>query len=95
LPADLEVLKQIGACFTSGPLSGVGLRLVGRADPRGSLSYHDALGLRRAQQVASFVEQMGITPDRIEETSRGKREAVGTDEESRAVDRRVDVVEAR
>lgn len=94
MPADIDVLNQIAACFTTGPLRGASLQLVGRADPRGTLSYNDALGLRRAQQVASFLRQLGVGADRIEETSRGKREAIGTDEASWAVDRRVDVLEA-
>ena len=93
LPADLAVLKKIAECFTTGPLKGKGLLLVGRADPRGTIEYNDRLGMRRADSVSDFLEQNGIEERRIERTSRGKRDATGHDEATWAVDRRVDVLQ--
>src|SRR6185312_11121842 len=93
LPADLAVLKKIAECFTTGPLEGKGLLLVGRADPRGTIEYNDRLGMRRADSVSGFLEQNGIEERRIERTSRGKRDATGHDEATWAVDRRVDVLQ--
>jgi outer membrane protein OmpA-like peptidoglycan-associated protein len=93
LPADRDVLRQIGECFTNGPMKGVDLRLVGRADPRGSLAYNQALGMKRADQVAAFLEQLGVDASRIEETSRGKLDARGRDEATWAIDRRVDILQ--
>jgi peptidoglycan-associated lipoprotein len=92
LPADETVLRQIGECFSTGPLHGRELMLVGRADPRGTVEYNDALGERRASNVASFLTNTGISRDRIEVTSRGKLDAVGRDEAGWAIDRRVDVI---
>lgn len=90
--ADDAVLRQIGDCFTSGPMKDNSLKLVGRADPRGSFAYNDGLGLRRANEVAAFFTRLGIHPDRITTSSRGRRDARGRDEATWATDRRVDVV---
>jgi len=92
MPADLEVLAKIAECFSTGPLKNDNIQLVGRADPRGSTEYNDALGMRRADTVASFLVGKGIATGRIEKTSRGERDATGTDEATYAKDRRVDVL---
>ena len=91
LPADIDVLKQIAECFTTGPLKDAGLRLVGRADPRGTLEYNDHLGMRRSNSVATKLEEFGVGAERIDKISRGKRDARGTDEETWQIDRRTDV----
>jgi peptidoglycan-associated lipoprotein len=92
LPADVDMLNKISECFATGPLKDEGVLLVGRADPRGSVAYNQALGMRRAESVAKFLEQHGVDHGRIERTSRGKLDATGTDEASWAKDRRVDVL---
>ena len=92
MPGDLEVLSKIAECFSTGPLKNDNMQLVGRADPRGSTEYNDALGMRRADTVANFLVGKGIASGRIEKTSRGERDATGTDEASWAKDRRVDVL---
>jgi len=92
MPADLEALNKIAECLTTGPLKNDNVRLVGRADPRGSVAYNDALGFRRAESVAQFLVRRGVHDARIERASRGERDATGTDEASWARDRRVDVV---
>jgi outer membrane protein OmpA-like peptidoglycan-associated protein len=92
LPMDVGMLKQIADCFTTGPLKGERLHLVGRADPRGSMKFNDKLGSRRANEVAAFLEQNGIATSRIDRTTRGKRDATGHDDASWAVDRRVDIL---
>ncbi len=93
LPADYDVLRQIGECFTTGPLKDEGMRLVGRADPRGTIQYNQKLGLKRASRVASFLEQYGVDATRIDQVSRGKLDARGHDEATWAIDRRVDIFE--
>jgi peptidoglycan-associated lipoprotein len=92
LPADHEVLGKIGHCVTTGPLQGRSLILVGRADPRGTPEYNMALGARRAHNVTQFLEQLGVAPLRVRETSRGELDAVGTDEATWQFDRRVDIL---
>ena len=93
LPADYAILQQIGDCFTTGPLRDMGLTLIGRADPRGTVDYNQTLGMKRANHVASFLEQVGIESERIERLSRGKLDARGRDEAGWAIDRRVDILE--
>lgn len=95
LPADYDVLRRIAECFTTGPMKGKGLHLVGHADPRGTIPYNDALGASRARGVATYLETLGVEAGRIEQSSRGKRDARGTDEATWAIDRRVDIVEGR
>jgi peptidoglycan-associated lipoprotein len=93
LPADLDVLRQIAECFTTGPMKDAGLQLIGRADPRGRVDYNDNLGMRRANSVAAQLSEFGIVTDRMQMISRGERDAVGTDEATWAIDRRVDIIQ--
>jgi peptidoglycan-associated lipoprotein len=85
-------LGALARCFSTGPLSGQEMRLIGRADPRGETEYNLALGQRRAGSVATFEEQHGVKTSQIETTSRGAFDATGTDEDGWARDRRVDVL---
>jgi len=82
---------QVARCVTSGPLKGRALLLVGRADPRGEAEYNMVLGEHRADSVARYLESLGVPGDKIAETSRGKLDATGTDEETWRKDRRVDI----
>lgn len=91
-PRDRDALEQIGKCLTTGPLRGRAVKLVGRADPRGTTDYNMALGARRANGVARYLKQLGVEADRLRETSRGELDAVGTDEASWQMDRRVDIL---
>jgi len=91
-PQDRAVLKKLADCFSTGPLKGRELRLVGHADPRGEEEYNMVLGGRRADNVKSAIAAQGLSAAKIATTSRGKLDATGTDESSWAKDRRVDVV---
>ena len=94
-PQDKAVLKKLANCFSTGPLKGRELRLVGHADPRGEEEYNMVLGGRRADNVKTAIAGEGLSSDKIATTSRGKLDAIGTDEASWAKDRRVDVVLGR
>lgn len=89
---DAPALDKIAVCFTTGPLAGRKMRLVGHADPRGEDSYNLALGERRANGVKKYLTNAGLNGDQAELTSRGEMDATGTDEESWSKDRRVDIV---
>jgi peptidoglycan-associated lipoprotein len=91
-PQDRGVLKKLADCFSTGPLKGRELRLVGHADPRGEEEYNMVLGGRRADNVKTAIAAQGLSAAKIATTSRGKLDATGTDESSWAKDRRVDVV---
>lgn len=91
-PEDARVLDLVAQCFTTGPLKGKKLQLVGRADPRGTEQYNFALGAQRAHKVGEYLEKKGVTPGYVKETSRGNLDATGHDEPSWRQDRRVDLV---
>jgi peptidoglycan-associated lipoprotein len=88
---DRTVLAQIAKCVTTGPLKGRALHLVGRADPRGEQEYNMTLGSSRAHTVARYLISLGVSQGQLNETSRGKLDATGTDEASWQLDRRVDI----
>ena len=91
-PQDSDILKQIAACVTTGPLAGRALDLVGRADPRGEVDYNLALGDRRATSVRQYLAGLGVDDAKLAESSRGNRDATGTDESGWQRDRRVDIL---
>ena len=89
---DQRVLGQLAKCFSTGPLKGREMRLVGHADPRGEPEYNMVLGGRRADNVKSFIVQKGLAQAKVSTTSRGEMDATGSDEAGWTRDRRVDVV---
>ena len=70
------------------------LRLEGHADERGTTEYNLALGERRAKAIADYLSVNGISAGRIETVSYGEERpaAPGHDEESWALNRRVELV---
>jgi peptidoglycan-associated lipoprotein len=92
---DRDILAQVARCFTTGPLKGRALTLVGRADPRGETEYNMNLGEARATSVRTYLANLGVGADKMAETSRGALDATGHDEPSWRKDRRVDIALAR
>jgi outer membrane protein OmpA-like peptidoglycan-associated protein len=88
---DERVLTELAECFTTGPMTGQPMRLIGHTDPRGSDQYNMWLGQRRAESVKAALVAEGMSPESIAAFSRGKLDASGHDEASWALDRRVDV----
>jgi peptidoglycan-associated lipoprotein len=88
---DKEVFKKLADCFTTGPLKGQTMHLVGHADPRGEPEYNMQLGEKRAGNVAKAVMGAGLAEAQVTTTSRGELDAHGTDESSWAEDRKVDI----
>jgi peptidoglycan-associated lipoprotein len=91
LPEDRDVLAQVAECLTTGPLKGRSVRLVGRADPRGTQEYNMALGERRSNAVGKYLAGLGVGSGQMSETSRGALDATGSDEAAWRKDRRVDL----
>ncbi len=91
-PQDHKVLAQLAKCFSSGPLAGRKMGLVGHADPRGEDEYNMLLGEKRATSVKNAIGAEGLALDKMNTSSRGEMDATGTDEATWARDRRVDVV---
>jgi peptidoglycan-associated lipoprotein len=91
-PEDKAVLTKLAVCFTTGPLKGREMRLVGHADNRGEDDYNMILGQKRADNVKGAIVSAGMTPAKALTTSRGELDATGSDESSWSKDRRVDIV---
>ena len=88
---DSPVIQKLAQCFSSGPLKGRSMSLVGHADPRGEAEYNLALGGHRADSVKSAMVSARLDESKIITTSRGELDASGTDEPGWQRDRRVDV----
>ena len=88
---DRDLLQKVATCFTTGPLKGRSMHLVGRADPRGETEYNMNLGESRATAVRRYLASMGVDGRKMSDTSRGALDAAGHDEETWRKDRRVDI----
>ncbi len=86
------LIRQLATCFTTGPLAGQRMRLVGHTDSRGDEEYNMALGGRRAESVKRVLGQAGLPGAQVATISRGEIDATGRDEASWRLDRRVDVL---
>ena len=91
LPEDRDVLDRVATCFTTGPLRGKHLKLVGRADPRGTEEYNLGLGTERANTVRQYLERLGVADAQLAESTRGALDARGHDDTTWREDRRVDL----
>ncbi|MBK8507383.1 MAG: peptidoglycan-associated lipoprotein Pal [Candidatus Competibacteraceae bacterium] len=69
-------------------------QLEGHTDERGSREYNIALGERRANAVRQAMTAMGVSPQQIRVVSYGEERpaAAGQDEQSYALNRRVEIV---
>lgn len=88
---DRTMLASVARCLTEGALKGRSVSLVGRADARGEPEYNMTLGESRADTVRRYMQDLGVARDKLQATSRGELDAVGTNEEGYKQDRRVDV----
>jgi peptidoglycan-associated lipoprotein len=70
------------------------IRLEGHADERGTREYNLALGERRANAVAQYLEANGVAKGRIEMISYGKERPadLGHDEAAWSKNRRVEII---
>lgn len=84
-------LDSVATCFSSGPLKGKSMEIVGRADPRGGDEYNKQLGRSRAESVSAYLSSKGLGNEMMTVRSTGEEKAAGTDENGWAYDRRVDV----
>jgi peptidoglycan-associated lipoprotein len=90
---DRAQLVSLAACLNAPGMRDRTLRLVGRADPRGTTEYNDKLGTRRAAAIKQILIDSGIAEQRIAVASEGENDAKGdTHETSSGYDRRVDVI---
>lgn len=89
-------LRALAECLQRPPNDRAEVLLVGRADPRGSEEYNDALSRERAMSVKRALESLGVAPARLHVRSAGEAGAVGAQPAySYGYDRRVDAVSIR
>ncbi len=85
-----NILDDVAKCLSSGPLKGRTMSIIGRTDPRGSAEYNKELSANRANAARDYLVQHGVTTSNIRVIARGAQGAMGNDEASWALDRRVD-----
>ena len=71
LTKDADALKSILADFPSATIM-----LEGNCDERGSAEYNIGLGDRRASSAKEFLQQLGVSADRLKSISYGKDKPV-------------------
>jgi outer membrane protein OmpA-like peptidoglycan-associated protein len=87
---DAPTMQILANCMQTGPLKGKSIRLVGRADPRGTEAYNEKLGLERAEEVKTYLVHQGVEPGRVLTASLGKADASPFPQDWKT-DRRVDI----
>lgn len=87
-----SALNALARCFSTGPLKGRSMSLIGHTDPRGEVEYNLGLGQRRAGSVAGYLGGHGLSSNAMSTSSRGEQDATGRDEQGWARDCRVDVM---
>lgn len=90
---DKDQLLALASCLNHPGLEDRHVRLVGRADPRGTVDYNEQLGAHRAEAIKQFLVSAGLSADRIDIESLGERDAKGMlPQYSYGYDRRVDII---
>ncbi len=69
------------------------LSITGHADSRGTDAYNQALGMKRAESTAKYLEGKGLSPEKMQTLSRGESEPVADNstDEGRAKNRRTEI----
>ena len=92
-PRGMGILDGIAVCLQKGQMRGEGLVVTGHTDPRGSDSYNEDLGMRRANTARDYLVSKGVATADITVTSRGKLDATGEEAAGWQLDRRVAIDE--
>lgn len=72
-----DIMVGLADCVKGGPLQGRQIEVVGRADPRGSDAYNQALGQSRADSVRAALLRHGVADADVRTSSVGEQEAAG------------------
>ena len=86
-----QTLQRLAGCLASGSLKGRKVLLTGHCDPRGENEYNMGLGAQRSETAKDFLLSLGVPVAVVTTSSRGKLDAVGSDESGWVKDRRVDI----
>ncbi|MEO6599757.1 MAG: OmpA family protein [Polyangiaceae bacterium] len=85
-----NILDDVSKCLSDGPLKGRVMTIIGRTDARGSAEYNKELSASRAEAARNYLVQHGVAAASVRILARGEIGAQGTDEQTWALDRRVD-----
>ncbi len=91
-PRGRDILADVANCMKDGPLKNRTITIIGRADQRGTENHNHQLGANRADATRTYLIQKGVAEGKLLVVSRGEEGATGTDQETMARDRRVDLV---
>lgn len=75
VPEAKERLDEIATCAKTGAVKDQELIVVGRTDPAGPDSYNQQLGMSRAEAVARYLREQGVSKARVETASKGEAAA--------------------
>jgi peptidoglycan-associated lipoprotein len=85
-----NILDDVAKCLSEGPLKGRIMTIIGRTDPRGSANYNKQLSANRAEAARNYIVQRGVPLANVRLIAQGEKGAMGNDEATWALDRRVD-----
>lgn len=91
-PQFRRTLNDIAASIQQYPNTVV--RVEGHTDSTGSASYNQDLSVNRAQSVASYLAQSGVSPSRVQAVGYGESRPIATNStpQGRAQNRRVEIL---
>ncbi len=94
-PESDDTLNQVLALLTARPQ--LRLRVTGHTDAQGSDAHNLTLSQRRAEAVVAWLTNKGIAADRLQPEGDGETRPVASNatEEGRALNRRVEIAEAK
>jgi len=91
-PRGRDILADVANCMKEGPLQNRTITIIGRTDARGTEEHNQDLGANRAEATRNYLQHLGVSEKKLLVISRGEEGASGTDADSMAQDRRVDLV---
>lgn len=89
---DKNTLDDVANCLKDGPLQNRTITIIGRTDPRGTEQHNRELGANRAEAARNYLLARGVSEQKVLVISRGEEGAAGSNEDTWALDRRVDFV---
>lgn len=88
-----EVLDSLGQALNSGELAGIRtIVLEGHTDAKGSADYNQALSLKRARSVRTFLQSRNVPAYKLRAVGKGESELADPTDPEGAINRRVRVM---
>lgn len=91
-PASRPILESLAQAMNNERLQAIRFKVEGHTDGKGTARYNDELSARRAQAVAAFLAEHGVSATRLETVGKGFSELLVPDRPEAAENRRVRIV---